>query len=296
MEELKRVVNKKQVASTLFWVIILFGAVGGYLVCRNEVKEAFGYLRDANLAVLLMLVPIIFAMYWAAGQIWYPYLKHDGLSASQLASIQYELNFVNTVVPFLSISGWVYAVARLKKLNVSDGRISGMYFFRYIISISTKWLEIAAIMCALPLINADAGVPMFFAGFAGMPIIISRIIIALAMIIILGFILGLICLPQRLRVPTILLNNSSSWGKKNAETSRDTGQSMPDFEVGPLPEDGISECLYLGADLLCPRGNAVRRRGNSDGTSGVSNAGSSGLRHSNYRGCAHSDSNGDRWF
>lgn len=190
-------VDKKQVFLTLFWAAVLIGLVCGYLSSRNEIGEAVAYLREANFAVLILLLPVIFLMWLSAGQIWYSYLKKDGLSCGLLSSIQYEINFVDTVLPFFSISGLVYALARLKNLGVSEGKASGMFVFRYIISIATKWVEIAIAMAILVAMGKTGEMPAW----------VVWIMIALIVVIFTGFGLGMILLRKRVRVPRRLMRS-----------------------------------------------------------------------------------------
>lgn len=188
---MERVMNKKQLFTTLFWGAVLIGAVYWYLSYHNEIGDAIEYLRGIDAVYLLLLIPIVVLMYYAAGRIWYPYLKDDDLRPGLLGQIQYELNFVNTVVPFFSISGLVYALARLKSLGVSEGKASGMYMFRYIISIATKWIEIAIAMAILVAIGKTGEMPGW----------VVWITCLLAAVIILGLSLGLILFQKKVRVP-----------------------------------------------------------------------------------------------
>ncbi len=200
---MERVMNKKQLIMTLFCGAVLIGAVYWYLSYRNEIGEAIGYLREMDVIYLLLLIPIVVVMYYAAGQIWYPYLKDDGLRPGLLGQIQYELNFVNTVVPFFSISGLVYASARLKSLGVSEGKTSGMYMFRYIVSIATKWIEIAIAMAILVAIGKTGEMPEW--------VVWATCLLAVA--IILGLFLGLVLFQRKIRVPERFMR-SPKWRRK----------------------------------------------------------------------------------
>lgn len=194
---MKQVVNKKQLFMTVFCGAALIGLVYCYLSLHGEWDKFKTYLLKAQLLGLSALGPVTIAMYYAAGRIWYPYLRSDGLSAETLGRIQYELNFVNTVVPFLSISGLIYALARLKSLGVSEGKASGMYVFRYLISISTKWIEIAIAMGILIAIGATGEMPGW----------VVWLTCGLIFTIITGFVLGLILFQKKIRIPGWLLED-----------------------------------------------------------------------------------------
>lgn len=199
---MKGTMDKKQIFITLFWAAVLIGVVYAYLSNRNEIGEAVGYLQNMDISVLLLLVPVIFFMWRAAGRIWHSYLKDDGLSSGLLSCIQYEINFVDTVLPFFSITGAVYALARLKKLGVSEGKASGMIIFRYIVSISTKWIEIAIAMVILVVMGRTGAMPAW----------VVWIVCALIVAITAGFTAGLIIYQKKVRVPR-KLTRSQTLGK-----------------------------------------------------------------------------------
>ncbi len=189
-----KTMNKKQIFTTLFCVAVLMSAVYVYLSKRDQIDEAISYLQDANLSILLLLIPAVFLMWRSAGRIWYPYLKDDGLGVGLLSSIQYEINFVDTVLPFFNATGVAYALVRLKKLKVSEGRASGMILFRYIISVSTKWVEIALAMAVLIAIGKTGEMPAW----------VMRATIA---VVIAVFILALTIYKKKIRVPRKLMHH-----------------------------------------------------------------------------------------
>lgn len=202
---MKKTMNKKQIFVTLFWVAVLIGIVYAYLSNRGEISEAMSCLQNMKISILLLLIPVIFFMWRAAGRIWYPYMKDDGLSSGLLSSIQFEVNFVDTVLPFFSITGAVYALARLKKLGVSEGKASGMIVFRYIISISTKWIEIAIAMIILVAMGRTGAMPAW----------IVWVVCALIVAIMVGFATGLVIYQRKVRVPR-KLTRSQTLGKTAA--------------------------------------------------------------------------------
>lgn len=187
---MRKVVNGRQILFTLAVIVMAVGLLITVLQQRNALEETVDYLQGANLTILLLLIPTIWVMYYAAGKIWHPYLKRFDLSAGLLGRIQYELNFVNTVVPFLSISGLFYAMERLKKLRVPKYHAGGMYAYRYIVSISTNWLGIAGAMLLLVLMGKTQD----------MPIWVVFVVSAMVVVITLGFVIGLIVFRCKVRV------------------------------------------------------------------------------------------------
>ena len=145
---MRKTMNKKQICNTLFWTILLLGCVGAYLSYHGKLEDAIQHVQNANILTLL-LIPTICLMYYSAGRIWYPYLRKDGLKASTLSAIQYEINFVDTVLPFYNTQGTNYALTRLEKLGIRTSKAKSLFKLRYAISISTKWIEIGIVMVAL---------------------------------------------------------------------------------------------------------------------------------------------------
>lgn len=93
--------------------------------------------KDINIWVLLLLVPEQILMYYAAGQIYFSFLrKRQGLSISQglLTRISLEINFVNHALPSAGVSGLGYLIWRLKKFKITAGQVSFIHLLRYIIS------------------------------------------------------------------------------------------------------------------------------------------------------------------
>ena len=162
------------------------------------------------------------------------------------------------VVPFLSISGFVYALARLKSLGISEGKASGMYIFRYIISISTKWIEIAVAMAIL-----------IMTGKAGeMPGWVVWSVCGLILVIAAGFILGLMLVREKMQFP-------KRW--------RDSF----------FPRIGISGSVALGVSVFFSGDSAFLGRSVFDGPSRTVVADYRGIWGSDCGGNNYPDANGD---
>lgn len=132
------------------------GALWIFLAYGDHWARAQEYLGEMNPVYFVLLIPMVWGMYIMAGGIWAPYFKEEGLSTLFLGRVQYELAFVNGMVPFLDVlSGVEYAEARLSKLDVSREKSNSMYTFRYVISIVTKWLEIAVALMVVVKMSDD---------------------------------------------------------------------------------------------------------------------------------------------
>ena len=137
----------------------------GYVVYQNwpDIVDTFHHLDDANLFVLLLLIPEQLFMYYACGQIFFSYLKNCKsvrvFSNKEMLTISTELNFVNHAVPAGGLGGLAYLTYRLKPYGITAGQASFLYIFRYAVTTVVNYFQalIAIIVLAvLGLIPADA--------------------------------------------------------------------------------------------------------------------------------------------
>lgn len=92
--------------------------------------------RELNIWVLLLLIPEQFMMYFAAGQMYFSFLKQRRkmkISNLKLTRISLEINFVNHTMPSGGMSGLAYLIWRLRELEVSAGQVSFIHGLRYAI-------------------------------------------------------------------------------------------------------------------------------------------------------------------
>lgn len=90
--------------------------------------------QEMNVPVLFALIPEQIAMYYAAGQIYFAFLKQKKnfkVSKAKLTRISLEINFVNHALPSGGASGLAYLIWRLKDLHVTAGQISFIHGLRY---------------------------------------------------------------------------------------------------------------------------------------------------------------------
>lgn len=189
---------RKQIIITVFCMAVTIGLVGVFLSSRNELNAAITYLQTADLTFLILLVPVIFLMYYSAGRIWYPYLREEGLKAGTLGRIQYELNFVNTVLPFYNLPSFTYDVARLQALGVSKLKSGALYVFRYFITIATKWVEIAIALILLIVLGQTGEMSNWAVGITAL----------LTIAILAGLSIVVVLFIKNIRIPKILLSSA----------------------------------------------------------------------------------------
>lgn len=132
-----------------FRTILSIATVGlvGYVVYQNwpDIVETWYHLRDANLFILLLLMPEQLFMYYACGQIFFSYLKNrrdvKKFSKLEILKISTELNFVNHAIPAGGIGGLAFLTYRLSPFGVSAGQASFLYLFRYAVTTVINYLQ-----------------------------------------------------------------------------------------------------------------------------------------------------------
>lgn len=106
-------------------ITITFLALVLYLA-RHEIEKAYGLLGQVNLWVLVLLLPLQFVSYYAAGEMIFSYLKRQKhikqAGPLMLTRLALEMNFVNHVLPSGGVSGISYMGWRLKHFGVSASR------------------------------------------------------------------------------------------------------------------------------------------------------------------------------
>ncbi|MBR3253709.1 flippase-like domain-containing protein [Candidatus Saccharibacteria bacterium] len=119
----------------------------GYVVYENRegFVATFETLKnEANIFVILLLVPEQLFMYYACGQIFFSYLESKFkkiFSRKEKLLISTELNFVNRAVPAGGIGGLAYLTFRLRPFGVSAGEASFLYIFRYAITTVVNYVQ-----------------------------------------------------------------------------------------------------------------------------------------------------------
>ena len=144
---------------------ILTAVLVGYVVYQNwpDIVETFHHLGEANLFVLLLLIPEQLFMYFACGQIFFSYLKHSKnvkpFSKKDILLISTELNFVNHAVPAGGLGGFAYLAYRMRPYGVTAGQSSFLYIFRYAVTTVVNYFQALVaiiVMLALNMIPDEA--------------------------------------------------------------------------------------------------------------------------------------------
>lgn len=121
-----------------FWLnIVTFVLIFAVLwAARDELVQAWHLLGNVNVWILLLIIPVQFASYYASTEIFFTYLRGRGqlkdVSPVKGTAIALEFNFVNHVFPSAGVSGASYMVWRLSKLGVSAGQAAMSQLINYI--------------------------------------------------------------------------------------------------------------------------------------------------------------------
>jgi uncharacterized protein (TIRG00374 family) len=145
-----------------FWLnVATFALILVLLIAAHkELVEAWHLLGQANWPVLLLLVPVQFASYYASTEIFFTYLRARGqlrrTNVLQATSMSLELNFVNHVFPSGGVSGVSYMVWRLGKLGVSAGQSTMAQIMKYVVQMSTFMVLMAVALIWATIENRTA--------------------------------------------------------------------------------------------------------------------------------------------
>lgn len=130
-----------------------------YVVYQNwpDILDTFDHLGEANIFVLLLLVPEQLFMYYACGQIFFSYLKNrrniKEFSNKEILRISTELNFVNHAIPAGGVGGLAFLTYRLLPYNVSAGQASFLYVFRYAVTTVINYTQALIAIVILLIFN-----------------------------------------------------------------------------------------------------------------------------------------------
>ncbi|MDR0397954.1 MAG: flippase-like domain-containing protein [Candidatus Nomurabacteria bacterium] len=119
---------------------------------RDSLASSFDYLKHLNVWVLLFLIPEQLYMYYAAGQMYFAYLRAKGstkVSTWKLTRVSLEINFMNHILPSGGVAGLGYLVWRLKEWRISAGQATFMHILRYAIAAVTTTVQMWVAMAVL---------------------------------------------------------------------------------------------------------------------------------------------------
>src|SRR6218665_393497 len=116
-----------------------------------QIVKAWGLLGQVDLWILLLLLPVQFASYYATGGMIFSYLRAKGnledMSRWSMTRLALELNFVNHILPSGGAAGFSYLAWVLKKHKVTVSRSTMAQIIRFVLTfLSCVGLLIVAIV------------------------------------------------------------------------------------------------------------------------------------------------------
>ena len=150
---------------------------------RESISGAIEHIGEANIWVVLLLIPEQLFMYYCCGQIFFSFMagkkNAKKVSPFTLMRVSLELNFVNHAVPAGGFGGLAYISWRLKEFGATPGQSSFMYALRYAITVIANQIQT---IIAIIILFATNTVP------------IDTPIVWIAAAISFGFIIGITAL------------------------------------------------------------------------------------------------------
>lgn len=133
-----------------------------------EIVQAWGLMGQVDLWVLLLLVPVQFASYYATGGMIFSYLRAKGnledMSHWSMTRLALELNFVNHILPSGGAAGFSYLAWILKKHKVSVARSTMSQIIRFLLTFVSFILLLIVSMVVLT-VERKIDLPIILIGF-----------------------------------------------------------------------------------------------------------------------------------
>ena len=155
----KKSATKKAIISFRTVLMVLTVILVAYVVYQNwpDILETLDNIQDANVFVLLLLIPEQLFMYYACGQIFFSYLKHrknvKEFTDKEILRISTELNFVNHAIPAGGVGGLAFLTYRLSPYGVTAGQASFLYLFRYAVTTVINYFQALVAILVLLMLN-----------------------------------------------------------------------------------------------------------------------------------------------
>ena len=153
---------------------------------RDSLASSIDYLRHLNIWVLLFLIPEQLYMYYAAGQMYFAYLRAKGnakISGWKLMRVSLEINFMNHIIPSGGVAGLGYLVWRLKEWRISAGQATFMHVLRYAIAAVTTTVQMWIVMVILAIMG---NLPWQIFGLGALACLGIEVVVVVAFVIIMN--------------------------------------------------------------------------------------------------------------
>lgn len=140
--------------------IVTFALIAGIIFFTwDEIVKAWGLMSQANLWILILLLPAQIFVYFAAGEMVFSYLRSKGsikhLTPFTLGRMSLEMNFVNHILPSAGVSGVSYMNWRLKKYGIPLSRATMAQVVRFAVGFVAF---ILLLLVSVVIVTIDQGV------------------------------------------------------------------------------------------------------------------------------------------
>ncbi|MDB5163187.1 MAG: hypothetical protein JWN28_795 [Candidatus Saccharibacteria bacterium] len=123
------------------------------IVAWPQIVKAGGLLAQVNILILLLLIPVQFASYYATGGMIFSYLRAKGelkqMSHWSMTRLALELNFVNHILPSGGAAGFSYLAWVLSRHKVPVSRSTMAQIVRFALTFLSFVLLLAIAMIIL---------------------------------------------------------------------------------------------------------------------------------------------------
>ena len=141
--------NTKRSFSFRSLLVFLTFILVAIVIYKNwgDIETTFLHIQEANLLVLILLIPEQLLMLYAGGKVLFSYLEHKGLKkrkyprAWTMMRIALESNFTKQAFPSAGISAAAYLSWRLVPYGSSPAQTSFMYILRQVIIVGVNQIQ-----------------------------------------------------------------------------------------------------------------------------------------------------------
>jgi len=135
---------------TIVTLVLLTAVV---IAAWPEIVKAWGLLAQVDIWILLLLIPIQLASYYATGGMIFSYLRAKGnvkdMGRWSMARLALELNFVNHILPSGGAAGFSYLAWVLSRHKVSVSRSTMAQIVRFALTFISFVLLLVVAMIIL---------------------------------------------------------------------------------------------------------------------------------------------------
>jgi uncharacterized protein (TIRG00374 family) len=184
---MEKTVPKKHRGKLIFNSLVVMLVIVLVYFAREDIISAWFLLGQVNIWILLLLIPVQLLSYYAAGMIFFTYLKGRGqlrkAETAEAVSLALELNFMNHIFPSGGISGVTYMIWRLRKIGVSSGQAAMAQIIRLVCILVTF---VVILVLALLFVTVDNNADNWLVSLATMAVTAIVCLVAFAAYLVGG--------------------------------------------------------------------------------------------------------------